>query len=146
MDAFVAEVVMAACKRPCSICRRWFMPHPRAGKRQKVCGRDECQRERHRRACKAWHERERDAVREERLEKKLKEAGGGGEVGAVVSSEAARDAVPLEVRVFIGVIAGLLRLSMRDAVEREVAKITLESGRHPLRTRRDGIDFRMGPP
>ena len=137
---------MAARKRPCSICRRWFMPHPRAGKRQKVCSRDECQRERHRRACKAWHLRERDAVREERFEKKLMEAGGGGEVRAVVLSETARDAVPLEVRVFIGVVAGLLRLSMRDAVAREVAKITPESGGLPPRTRRDGIDFRKGPP
>ena len=137
---------MTARKRPCSICRRWFLPHPRAGKRQKVCSRSECQRERHRRACRAWHEREREAVREERLEKKLKKAGGGGEVDALMSSEVARDAVPLEVRVFIGVVAGVLHLRMRDVVAREVGKITPESGGHARRRRRDGIDLRKGPP
>ena len=25
-------------KRPCSICRRWFLPDPRVGHRQKTCG------------------------------------------------------------------------------------------------------------
>jgi len=41
-------------KKPCKICRRWFQPHPRAGSRQKAC--EDCQAERHRRACARWHE------------------------------------------------------------------------------------------
>ena len=65
---------------------------------------------------------------------------------AVVQSEEARDAVPLEVLVFVRVVVGLLRLSTRDAVEREVSKIMCESGGHPRRVVRDGIDLRMRPP
>jgi hypothetical protein len=38
-------------KRPCRICRRWFVPHPGAGDRQHVCSAVDCQRERHWRAC-----------------------------------------------------------------------------------------------
>ncbi len=42
-------------KRPCKICRRWFLPHPRQKERQKTCGRPECQRELHRRQCQKWN-------------------------------------------------------------------------------------------
>ena len=35
-------------KRPCRICKRWFMPHPRVKDRQKTCGNPPCQREWHR--------------------------------------------------------------------------------------------------
>jgi len=48
---------MAYSKRPCRICRRWFEPHARAGSRQRVCSDPDCQRERHRRADRAWHAR-----------------------------------------------------------------------------------------
>ena len=57
--------------RPCSICRRWYRPHPRQGARQRVCSTPACQRERHRRACAQWRERNPDYDREARLQKRL---------------------------------------------------------------------------
>jgi hypothetical protein len=30
-------------KRPCSICRRWFMPDVRVGQRQQACSSPDCQ-------------------------------------------------------------------------------------------------------
>jgi hypothetical protein len=42
-------------KRPCKICRRWFLPDPRQEERHKTCGRPECQRELHRRQCQKWN-------------------------------------------------------------------------------------------
>lgn len=136
---------MVAKKRPCRICRRWFRPHPRAGKRQRVCGAEACQRERHRRACRAWRERERDAERDDRLARTLK-AGGPASVEGVIGSKAARDAVPREVLVFVGVVAEVLRAGVRDAVRSEVSRITRESARVPPAGVRDGIDLVVRPP
>jgi hypothetical protein len=53
--------------RPCSVCGVVFQPHPRVGERQKACSRTECQRERHRRNCAAWHELNPGYDRERRL-------------------------------------------------------------------------------
>ena len=44
-------------KRPCCICRRWFIADSRQIGRQKSCGRAECQQELHRRQCKKWNQR-----------------------------------------------------------------------------------------
>ncbi|MEA3416175.1 MAG: hypothetical protein U9R02_08490 [Thermodesulfobacteriota bacterium] len=35
-------------KRPCRVCRRWFLPDGRLKNRQKTCGNPECQRKWHR--------------------------------------------------------------------------------------------------
>ena len=58
-------------KRPCKICRKWFLPNPRAGDRQRTCSEPACQRERHRRACSDWHRRNPDYDRESRLRARL---------------------------------------------------------------------------
>ena len=58
-------------KRPCRVCRKWFLAHPRAGSRQKVCSSESCQRERHRRNCEDWRARHPDYDREARLRVRL---------------------------------------------------------------------------
>ena len=58
-------------RRRCELCNELFTPDPRVGKRQRVCGQPACQRERHRLACKAWREGEREAEQEERLRRRL---------------------------------------------------------------------------
>jgi hypothetical protein len=66
-------------KRPCCVCRRWFLPDARVGARQRACGAENCQRARHREADRVWHTRHPDYDRS-RL------AGGGerGEGGRAV--------------------------------------------------------------
>jgi len=100
-----------ARQRPCRICKQWFRPDPRAGDRQHTCTAAACQRERHRRACAAWHRANADEDRADRLRRRL-----GREVTPVVSGPragrllgrwdraAARDAVGLEVVVVIEVV------------------------------------------
>jgi hypothetical protein len=109
-------------KRPCRICRHWFRPHPRAGDRQQVCSRADCQRERHRRACQRWRQREAPAERAHRLRQRLRgEVGGGQGAAAVrVSWDAVRDAVGLEVAVILEEVSRLLEDVVRDAVHRQV--------------------------
>ena len=58
-------------KRPCSICRKWFLPKAHQGTRQTTCGSKECRSEKHRRACRDWHQRNPDYDRDRRLRDRL---------------------------------------------------------------------------
>ncbi len=58
-------------KRPCRICKKWFMPHPRVGDRQKTCGDLECMRKWHAGKCAEWNRKNRNCVQENYLSNKL---------------------------------------------------------------------------
>lgn len=58
-------------KRPCRICRRWFLPHPRLKDRQRTCGNPQCKREWHRRMCARWNRKNPDYFKSNYLHKKL---------------------------------------------------------------------------
>ena len=58
-------------KRPCRICRRWFIPNPRLKDRQKTCGDPECQRRWHKKKCAEWNKRNPDYFRTNYLQKKI---------------------------------------------------------------------------
>jgi hypothetical protein len=47
-------------KRPCCICRRWFVPDQRVGRRQRACSAPACQIARRVRAQAAWRRRNPD--------------------------------------------------------------------------------------
>ena len=57
-------------KRPCSICRKWFLPDVRQKGRQKTCSSD-CKNERHRRQCKVWNKKNKAYFKNNYLGKKL---------------------------------------------------------------------------
>lgn len=42
-------------QKKCAYCHEWFVPEAWNYRRQKACGRKECQRSRHRRADHVWH-------------------------------------------------------------------------------------------
>ena len=58
-------------KRPCRICRRWFLPDPRLKGRQMTCGDAHCKRQWHRKKCQEWNRKNRDYFRSNYLHKKL---------------------------------------------------------------------------
>lgn len=130
-----------ARKRPCRICRHWFRPHPRAGDRQQVCSRADCQRERHRHACQRWRQREAPAERAHRLRQRLRGEVGSGQGAAAlrVSWNVVRDAVGLEVAVIIEEISRLLEDVVRDAVHRQVGVAVRESRQVLPTGRRDDM-------
>ena len=43
-----------AGKRPCSICRQWFLPEPRVRDRQRACAKPECQAARRQKTQASW--------------------------------------------------------------------------------------------
>lgn len=135
-------------KRPCRICRCWFLPDIRAGSRQMVCSKQECQRERHRRNCADWHDRERVAEFEARVEKRILAPTGGhsgpldGAQGGKVNGqtwEAIRDLVGAEVCAVVRVLLEDAREQTRDAVRREVAVLHKEFAKHLPSPSRDAI-------
>jgi len=58
-------------KRPCRICRRWYIPHPRVKDRQMTCGDPGCKREWHRKKCADWNRKNTEYFRANYLQKKL---------------------------------------------------------------------------
>jgi hypothetical protein len=58
-------------KRPCRICKKWFLPNPRLRDRQKTCGTPECQRQWHIRKCAEWNLKNRSCARESYLRGRL---------------------------------------------------------------------------
>lgn len=113
-------------KRPCRICRKWFLPHPQAGDREHVCSAASCQTERHRRACASWRRRHPEYDREDRLRRRLLRAAESPPVPLAgdplrgLDWQAARDAVGLQVAVTIEETAKVLHLWTRDAVRSQV--------------------------
>jgi len=118
-----------------------------------VCERDECQRERHRRACARWRARNADYDREERLRQKL-QRGDDGHRGTLVADplpvridlSAARDAVGLEVFVFVEETAKVLTDWARDAVVAQSLGITKQSAKVPPSEARDAMGEGRRPP
>jgi len=66
-------------KRPCRICRRWFLPNPRLKERQKTCGRQKCQRAWHRKKCTQWNRENVDYFKTNYLSKKIEQAKNGSD-------------------------------------------------------------------
>ncbi len=60
-------------KRPCSICRKWFLPDVRQKKRQRTCSK-ECSNELHRRQCAIWNKKNSADFKSDYLSKKLENA------------------------------------------------------------------------
>lgn len=139
-------------KRPCAICRKWFTATLQTRTTQTVCGETSCQRERHRRACVAWHARNPDYDKENRLRTKLQ---------AALAEPArppprdelprelwkvARDADSLEVAVIVEEVGKVLVRLARDADLLQLRATTRESGRVLPESARDESDHPAAPP
>ena len=60
-------------KRPCSICRKWFLPDVRQKGRQRTCS-PACRRELHRRQCEALNKKNKADYANDYLAKKIEKA------------------------------------------------------------------------
>ena len=87
-------------KRPCRVCRRWFIPNPRLKDRQMTCGDPECKSEWHRRKCAEWNRNNPDYFKENYLQKKL---------DAAIPSDSASRSLPPKSRVKSGLPLGYIQ-------------------------------------
>lgn len=110
---------MATTRRPCAICRRWFEPDPRVGRRHRVCGRAECQRERHRRNCARGRAADRKEERDKLLKKRVVVVDDEARPGAgapEVPRPVPRDLVAAGMTVGVRELAKVLGIGSRDLV------------------------------
>ena len=140
-----------ARKRPCRECGKWFQPNARAGKRQRSCDREACQRARHRRACEQWHARHPDYDLERRLRERVRRDQVIGaplerDPLAEVVWDAARDAVGVEVSVIVEETGKVLAGWARDAVHAQTDEIMKQLGKVLPNPARDAIAAGAGPP
>ena len=61
-------------KRPCRICRRWFVPDRRVGRRQRACSAPTCQTARRARTQASWRRRNPDYFIAHRMQRRGLEA------------------------------------------------------------------------
>jgi hypothetical protein len=132
-----------ARKRPCSVCRRWFEPDPRTAKWQRTCGRRECQRARHAKACAGWHAKNPGYDAERRLRERVLVASPSvasapvGDPRVGLRWDVARDEMGLKVAVVTYELTGLLLEWARDGMTSKALGERRQVDRLPSGSARD---------
>jgi hypothetical protein len=136
--------------RPCSICRRWFLPDARVGGRQRACGHEECQRERHRRADQRWRAANRDYDRDRRWREAIAAAKAEPSAAPPAANappptsglpwDVVQDEMEVQGRVILAGVVRVMGLFVQDEIRRQVPEIVAGSARHPPRAVQDEFD------
>ncbi len=111
----------ASRKRPCSICRRWFRPHPRVGVRQRACGKPECQAARRKKTQAQWRAKNPDYAAGYRIQQRSVQERESEplRVPAPLNRlpwDVAKDELGGKVTDFLGVMSALLVRSAKDEI------------------------------
>ncbi len=124
-------------KRPCSICRRWFMPHPRLKDRQRTCGDPECRREQHRRKCAEWNERNGGYFKTNFLQKKLgsksKKTQLKSRLKTGLPKDLVQEVIGMQHLVIMEYLAQLIFLRFQDVINAQLVGNTNQTGRLPCK-------------
>ena len=59
-----------ARKKPCRVCRQWFLPDARVGARQRACGKAACQQTRRQQTQAGWRKRNPDYAATYRIDQR----------------------------------------------------------------------------
>ncbi len=133
-----------AKKKPCRICRKWFQPEVRVGRRQRACSRPECQAARRKKTQAAWRSRNpgyfiewRIQVRSEtaqppepfRLPRPLSE----------LPWDIAQDMFGRKGADFIGAMGSVLLRSAKDQLRGQTIESTIDPGTLPGVAAKDQI-------
>jgi hypothetical protein len=125
-------------KRPCSICRKWFLPDVRQKGRQVTCS-PECQKERHRRQCAKWNRKNRADRKSDYLSKKLEQT---AEPPLMVSPPGSNKGASVTgSRINLHLPRGVLRNELGEKnliiidylIEQILARVRLDSGLLPVK-------------
>src|SRR5258708_36901920 len=135
-------------KKPCSICRRWFLPDPRIGERQRACHRRECQVARRKKAQAAWCAKNPNYFIARRMQARssLEKPVEPLRMAAPLSGlpwDLAQDEFGVQGTDFIGVMARLLRQAAQDELKAHVIDCIRVVGTHAHSDPKD--EMRLGP-
>lgn len=109
-----------AGKRPCTICRRWFLPDARVGTRQRACTKPECQSARRQKTQANWRSRNQGYAIAWRLDRRATQAPQPPEPLRLPSPlnqlpwEFAKDQFGAQGADFIGVMGALILRTAKD--------------------------------
>jgi hypothetical protein len=126
-------------KRPCCICRCWFVPDRRVGRRQRACSAPACQIARRARTQAAWRRRNPDYFTAYRLQQRHAHAEGGAPVAPLVMppplSQLPWDLAQQHFGVggtdFLGHLGRVLLLAAQDQSGPQVAEIMEDRDKLP---------------
>jgi hypothetical protein len=127
-------------KRPCRICRRWFMPNPRVKDRQMTCGDPDCMDEWHRRKCREWNRKNSDYFRANYLQKKLSAACRSGTPPSLQPKTRLKSELPhlfvqevisIQHLIIIEYFGQLLYRRFQEVLRAQPTVITRKTGRLP---------------
>jgi hypothetical protein len=116
-------------KRPCSICRHWFYPDPRAGHRQRACGKPECQSARRKKTQARWRARNPDYPAAYRLQCRSAQPDPPESLRIPVPLnqlpwDLAKDVIGAQATDFLALMGGLLVRSAKDEIRRHLSDLT----------------------
>ncbi|MBT7712962.1 MAG: hypothetical protein HN745_14670 [Deltaproteobacteria bacterium] len=112
-------------KRPCSVCRRWFRPHPRLKDRQRTCGDPECKREWHRIKCGQWNKRNGDYFKTNYLQKKVESQAKNTQIKTRLKTglpkKYVQEVIGMHTAVIIEYLAQLMVQRFQEVMRRQMA-------------------------
>jgi hypothetical protein len=133
-------------KRPCRVCKKWFVPNPRFGSRQKTCGAKECQNKWHAKKCSQWNRKNRAYFQSNYLSKKLKTVQNQGsspgkshfqlpESGKILKlpREVIQEVIGAQQFVIAEYLTRVLLRSVQEVIRLQRLDISVEAGRLPQR-------------
>lgn len=145
-------------KRPCRICKKWFVANPRVGTRQKTCGSNECKKKWHAKKCTQWNKKNRAYFQAIHLSKKLQavqnqEASSGKSAPKLPKSgkipklpqEVIQDVIGEQQFVIVEYLSRVLLCSVQEVMHKQYFDITEKIDQLP-RQGYSRIDRRMRPP
>lgn len=128
-------------KRPCTECRRWFLPDPRVGDRQQTCGGAACQHARRERTHRAWRAENRDYDRDRRWRLAIGAAKAdptsvppGPKAPAPMSGvpwEVVQTEMEVEGRVILAGVVRVMGSYVQTEIRRQTFDISAGVARHP---------------
>ncbi len=128
-------------KRPCRFCRKWFLPDPRVGARQRACSSAECQRNRRFETQASWRKRNPGYFITRRIdERNAAEAPSPLRVPAPLSQlpwDLAQDQFGVQGTDFIGVMGKLLLGHAQDEYKAYLVDSAGDPDRLPPMERKD---------
>ena len=125
-------------KRPCRICRRWFVPDRRVGRRQRACSDPACQIARRAKTQASWRRRNPDYFIAHRVQRRRVTAEHAAVLPLVLPPplshlpwDVAQDTFGLVGTDFLGHLGRVLLGAVQDQKTSQVLEPVGETSRHP---------------
>ena len=123
-------------KKPCCICRKWFRPDVRVGRRQRTCGRIDCQQALEKKTLAGWRARNPDYFVAWRIQARSKAERTPEPLRlphplSNLPWDIAQDEFGAKGADFIGVMGSVVLRVAKNQLSKEVLDSTRDSGRLP---------------